>query len=160
MRSGESISYSFDLIYRVPQGTMLGPILFSLFVNDLKQVMGFCRYHLHVDDLQIYYSGDPLLSSHALEAVNAIWRESLSKYTNGLVLNAKKSQAVFIHSRGRSPSPQTLYFSDEVIPSPSKVRNRDIIFNDSLTWSDQSFTSQNTRLLSLGFFPLVSSGIS
>lgn len=38
----------------VPQGSHLGPILFSLFVNDISSVFKHCRFLLFADDLKIY----------------------------------------------------------------------------------------------------------
>lgn len=39
----------------VPQGSILGPLLFSLFINDLSSVIN-CSYHMFADDVQIYVS--------------------------------------------------------------------------------------------------------
>ena len=41
----------------VPQGSILGPLLFSLFINDIFQVCKYSTMHGYADDLQIYLSG-------------------------------------------------------------------------------------------------------
>ncbi|XP_055714971.1 uncharacterized protein LOC129809180 [Phlebotomus papatasi] len=167
VRSGHSTSSALDLTRGVPQGTILGPIIFSLFINDLPQVLRYCGYHLYAHDLQIYCSGDPLNSSHAFDAVNDdLERISHWADNNGPVLNARKSQALLVHSRGRNPISFPLFLSDEEIPLSSKVKNLGVIFNDTLIWSDhvaeicrkvfltlrtlrryQTFTPRETRLL-------------
>ena len=38
----------------VPQGSVIGPLLFSIMVYDLKDSIKECDYHMHADDTQAY----------------------------------------------------------------------------------------------------------
>ena len=40
----------------LPQGTILSPLLFSMFINDLPKVLKHCNCHMFADDFQLYYS--------------------------------------------------------------------------------------------------------
>jgi hypothetical protein len=40
------------------QGSVLVPLLLSLFINDIASRISHCRYHLYADDFQLYLSGD------------------------------------------------------------------------------------------------------
>jgi retron-type reverse transcriptase len=40
-----------------PQGSILSPILFACFINDIKDVIEHCRFHLYANDLQVYSVG-------------------------------------------------------------------------------------------------------
>ncbi len=37
----------------VPQGSMLGPMLFLLFINDMLEVISTCNMEMYADDVRI-----------------------------------------------------------------------------------------------------------
>jgi hypothetical protein len=40
-------------------GSILGPLLFSLYINDISVNLGYCLHHLSADDCQIYFLFGP-----------------------------------------------------------------------------------------------------
>lgn len=77
----------------VPQGSILGPILFILYSADIVTNISHCKFHVYADDLQLYYSFFPSDCSNAVNMINSDlaqvhqWSKS-----NSLVLNPKKSK--------------------------------------------------------------------
>ena len=52
----KSLSEADILNCGVPQGSILGPILFLLYVNDMKSTVADCDLRLHADDTCLLFS--------------------------------------------------------------------------------------------------------
>jgi hypothetical protein len=52
----QKVSPLAPLVAGVPQGSLISPLCFFLFIDDMTEVLEFSKYHMCADDLQIYHS--------------------------------------------------------------------------------------------------------
>ena len=56
IKSDDGMSEFLELLSGVPQGSILGPTLFLLFINDIPLHSNFCLADLYADDNTIHAS--------------------------------------------------------------------------------------------------------
>lgn len=94
------VSETMGLSRGVPQGSILGPILFILYTADIRNHITHCRYHFYADDTQIYISCKPADIDSCIQKLNtdlssiASWAER-----NGLMLNPTKTKYLIFGSK-------------------------------------------------------------
>jgi hypothetical protein len=55
----------------VVQGSVLRPLLFSIFIKEIVAQIDFCRFHMYVDDVQLYLNDDPCSFDECIRRMNA-----------------------------------------------------------------------------------------
>ena len=60
------ISDYLDIFCGVLQGSVLGPLLFLIYINDLPNVSKLLSFYLFADDTNIYFEANDLVSLHKI----------------------------------------------------------------------------------------------
>lgn len=102
VKLNNEISDPLQIISGVPQGSVISPLLFSIYVSMLTSNLKFCRAHCYADDTQVYYTFDATNLDAACEAVNSDLNllVDLSKQYC-LTINPSKSKAMLFGRKVR-----------------------------------------------------------
>ena len=130
-----SRSASGDIPSGVPPGSILGPILFSMFINDLPAaVNSSVTTALFADDSTFSTPGNNVVSieSQMNSAVTAV-KSWMSQ--NCLEVNRLKTKCMLIHSSRRSPPPLNIVFDGSSIDQVRTFKLLGVTLDNNLKWN-------------------------
>lgn len=126
----------------VPTGSILAPLLFSIYLLGLPASLLNCKYHLYADDLQIYITFKSIDLVGAVNLVNSdLQRLSLWTQLRCLKINPAKTQCMLLGNpkataRVMNSSPPPILINNSIVPySQDRIKDLGVWIDPALTWS-------------------------
>ena len=120
----------------MPQGSILGPLLFIVYINDIPNISQIAKFVLYADDANIIITGDNI---HEIESKLQSLSCSLIEWVNvnELLINVKKTKYM-IFSRSKNKDFPAFNPKLNGIPIEKKqvVRFLGVLVDDKLTWTN------------------------
>ena len=154
VKVGSTLSHPAALHYGVPQGSVLGPILFSLYTNPIGSIIhshSSINYHFYTDDTQLYITLSPENFFHSIQKLKNCLNDIQNfMFANKLKLNPDKTEFILIGSRKNRnqllPHIPINILGNQVSPAQS-VRSLGVVFDSNFTFSNHvSQVIKSTRV--------------
>ena len=124
----------------VPQGSILGPLLFTILLTDIKDVIVHSNHHCYADDTQVFVSCKPSDIEISLHQIN-IDLENIARYSekNSLDLNAGKSKYIIFGTKNtlsklKDKRLPPVLINRKQIDREKTVKNLGVIFDENLSF--------------------------
>ena len=128
VRVNKSLSTPKPVTSGVPQGSILGPLLFLIYINDLPDSIFYSTCFSFADDLKLYFIEQNKDLSLLQIDLNGLQNWS---HCNKVYFNLSK--CLFLNIRNCF---EEMLIDDEVLKSPNNVKDLGLITNSKLTWTD------------------------
>ena len=154
-RLNNRLSSKSFVTHGVPQGSILGPILFTTYVNDTSNYINDCVLIQYADDTQFIHSDyinniDQLISRAKATLSNA----KTYFQRSGLMLNSNKTQFIFIGTRqllSNIPDNLTINIDNNNLPISKSVKILGIHFGKYMTF-DTHIDQLNKKVIGVIMF--------
>ena len=144
----------------VPQGSVLSPTLFLIFINDLLNLTQ-CPIHSYADDSTLHYSTS-FTRRPTSQELNTSRRDAIERLTSDLSVisnwgranlvkfNASKTQFLHLSTRHNLPDNYPLFFNDTQLSPSSTLNILGLSFTKNLNWKTHISSLAKTASMKLG----------
>ena len=135
----DTTSKALPLEFGVPQGSILGPLLFTVYVNDLPLVPRYCQFAIYVDDNKLFLAFQPCEILKAIQLLNlnlveTAWWCCL----NSLLVNPDKTKLLVmgVPQLLRSLPPLSVTFLGKEISFVPVTKDLGLFIDETLSYNE------------------------
>ena len=124
------------ITHGVPQGSVLGPLLFLLYINDFNKCSSFFNFHIFADDTNLF------CTNRSLSALELSVNENLKSVSSWLVanklsLNIDKTNFIIFHPRQKAVNHKViLHINGQKLEQVKCIRYLGVYIDCNLTWKN------------------------
>ena len=150
-----SVSNGIITFYGVPQGSILGPILFLLYISEIEKIAKLygLKLHMFADDMQLYISFERIDILDSISNIEHCLRHiKLWMSNNFLKVNDDKTQFLVISPKTKNRnlfSDLCISFGGSIIFPSSTAKNLGVTFD-----SNMSMVNYINAITAKGYFYL------
>lgn len=134
VKLGEFISEEINNHLGVPQGSILGPLLFILYVNDLGDCLQNSKIKMFADDTLIYVIEDRIedATNFINDDLNVLYNKICQ---NKLKLNVDKTKVMIISNKQFDRNNVNIYINGSRLEIENEIKYLGVILDDKLKFN-------------------------
>jgi len=136
---GRALSKLERMLCGVPQGSVLGPLLFNMYTSDISKVVvshGLCKLHQYDDDCQVYLSVPVTEAATAVDQLSqCVANVSAWLSSSRLRLNPSKTLVIWLGGKHQvtKVSVDCVPILSMTVPTVERVRDLGLVLDSQLT---------------------------
>lgn len=137
VKIGNVISNELNNRLGVPQGSILGPLVFICYINDLEKCLKYCQLKMFADDTLIYIISDNI--SIATQQINSDLSVLFNKLCqNKLKLNKDKTKVVIVTNKNINKDDVNIYIDGSKLQIENEIKYLGVILDSKLQFDENT----------------------